>query len=241
MRSIKSLVTIAVLGTMFSCGNQQLEVKSLETGIDSASYALGMDMALKIKANFNEAKTDLFLQGYRNGMDSTNLLIEQKDLMFFLSTFFQKQQASKRVEMQAKAAKEAEAKFGDIKKAGIAFLETNKTKSGVKTTASGLQYVVLEEGKGEQVKPTDTIKLHYHGTTIDGDVFDSTVDRNTPYESKANVFIKGFNEGLTLLKKGSKYRFFIPQELGYGAQQKSQLIKPFSALIFEVEVLEIKK
>lgn len=90
MRIIKSLVTIAVLGTMFSCGNQQLEVKSLETGIDSASYALGMDMALKIKANFNEAKTDLFLQGYRNGMDSTNLLIEQKDLMFFLSTFFSK-------------------------------------------------------------------------------------------------------------------------------------------------------
>jgi FKBP-type peptidyl-prolyl cis-trans isomerase FklB len=241
MRSIKNLVTIAVLGTMFSCGNQQSEVKSLETAIDSASYALGVDMALKIKANFNEAKTDLFLQGYRNGMDSTNLLIEQKDLMSFLSAFFQKQQASKRLEMQAKAAKEAEAKFGDVKKAGIAFLETNKTKAGVITTASGLQYMVLKEGKGEQVKPTDNIKLHYHGTTIDGKVFDSTVDRNTPYESKANTFIKGFNEGLTLLKKGSKYRFFIPQELAYGAQQRGQLITPFSALIFDVEILEIKK
>jgi FKBP-type peptidyl-prolyl cis-trans isomerase FklB len=90
MKSIKSIVTIVVLGTMFSCGNQQSDVKSLETEIDSASYALGVDMALKIKANFNEAKTDLFLQGYRNGMDSTNLLIEQKDLMGFLSTFFSK-------------------------------------------------------------------------------------------------------------------------------------------------------
>jgi FKBP-type peptidyl-prolyl cis-trans isomerase FklB len=169
------------------------------------------------------------------------LLIEQKDLMGFLNTFFQKQQASKRLEMQAKAAKEAEAKFGDVKKAGIAFLDMNKAKADVKTTASGLQYMVLKEGKGEQVKPTDTIKLHYHGTTIDGKVFDSTVDRNKPYESKANTFIKGFNEGLTLLKKGSKYRFFIPQELAYGAQQRGQLITPFSALIFEVEILEIKK
>jgi FKBP-type peptidyl-prolyl cis-trans isomerase FklB len=241
MKIIKSLVAVTVLLSMFSCGNQKSDVKSLDTEIDSVSYALGMDMAMKIKANFNEAKTDLFVQGYRNGIDSTNLLIEQKDLMGFLNAFFQKQQASKRLEMQAKAAKEAEAKFGDVKKAGVAFLETNKTKSGVKTTASGLQYLVLKEGKGNQVKSTDNIKLHYHGTTIDGEVFDSTVDRNKPYESKANTFIKGFNEGLTLLKKGSKYRFFIPQELAYGAQQRGQLIKPFSALIFEVELLEIKK
>jgi len=241
MKIIKSLVAVTVLLSMFSCGNQKSDVKSLDTEIDSVSYALGMDMAMKIKANFNEAKTDLFVQGYRNGIDSTNLLIEQKDLMGFLNAFFQKQQASKRLEMQAKAAKEAEAKFGDVKKAGVAFLETNKTKSGVKTTASGLQYLVLKEGKGNQVKSTDNIKLHYHGTTIDGKVFDSTVDRNKPYESKANTFIKGFNEGLTLLKKGSKYRFFIPQELAYGAQQRGQLIKPFSALIFEVELLEIKK
>ena len=241
MKSIKSLVAIAILGSMFSCGNQQSDVTSLETELDSVSYALGMDMALKIKANFNEAKTAALLQGHRNGIDSTNLLIEQKDLNAFLSTFFQKQQAAKRLEMQAKAAKEAEAKFGDVKKAGIAFLETNKTKAGVKTTPSGLQYMVLKEGKGENVKPTDNIKIHYHGTTIDGKVFDSTVNRNKPYESRANTFIKGFNEGLTLLKKGSKYRFFIPQELAYGVQQRGELIKPFSALIFDVEILEIKK
>jgi FKBP-type peptidyl-prolyl cis-trans isomerase FklB len=226
---------------MFSCGNQKSDVKSLDTEIDSVSYALGMDMALKIKANFDEAKTDLFVQGYKNGIDSTNLLIAQKDLIPFLNTFFQKQQASKRIEAQIKAAKEAEDKFADVKKAGVAFLETNKANAGVKTTASGLQYMVLKEGKGVNVKPTDNIKLHYHGTTIDGEVFDSTVDRKKPYESKANVFIKGFNEGLTLLKKGSKYRFFIPQELAYGAQQRGQLITPFSALIFEVEILEIKK
>jgi len=240
MKIIKSIVAIVVVGSILSCANQKTEVKSLETELDSASYALGMDMALKIKANFDQAKTDLFLQGYRNGIDSTNLLIQQKDLSVFLRTYFQKQQAKRRLEMQAKAAEEAEAKFGDVKKAGIEFLEANKTKPGVKTTESGLQYLVLKEGKGDYVKPTDNVKIHYHGTTIDGKVFDSTVDRNKPSESRANVFIKGFNEGLTLLKKGSKYRFFIPQDLAYGVQQRGQLIKPFSALIFDVEILEIK-
>lgn len=232
MRILKSLVVITILGAMLSCANQKADVKSLETEIDSASYALGMDMAIKVKANFNEANTDLFLQGYRNGMDSTNLLIQQKDLNMFLRTFFQKQQMEKQKEM-------AEKNFGENRKAGEKFLAENKTKEGVKTTDSGLQYIVLKEGKGDTPNPTSKIKIHYHGTTIDGKVFDSTVDKNKPYESKANIFIPGFNEGLSLMKEGAKYRFFIPQEIAYGVQQRGQLIKPFSALIFEVELLEI--
>lgn len=232
MRIIKSLVVIVLVSTIFSCANQKADVKSLETEIDSASYALGMDMANKVKANFNEANTDLFLQGYKNTMDSTNLLIEQKDLDMFLRTFFQKQQMEKRKEM-------AEKNFGENKKAGEDFLAENKVKEGVQTTESGLQYIVLKEGTGEKPNPTSKVKIHYHGTTIDGQVFDSTVDRNEPYESKANIFIPGFNEGLAMMKEGAKYKFFIPQELAYGIQQRGQLIKPFSALIFEVELLEI--
>lgn len=233
MRILKSLVVIAVLGAMVSCQNQaKSDVKSLETEIDSASYALGMDMAIKVKANFNEANTDLFLQGYRNAMDSTNLLIEQKDLGMFLRTFFQKQQMEKQKEM-------AEKNFGENRKAGEDFLAENKTKEGVKTTESGLQYIVLKEGKGEKPNPTSKIKIHYHGTTIEGKVFDSTVERNQPYESKANIFVPGFNEALSLMNEGGKYKFFIPQELAYGVQQRGQLIKPFSALVFEIELLEI--
>lgn len=133
----------------------------------------------------------------------------------------------------------AEKNFGENRKAGEKFLAENKTKEGVKTTDSGLQYIVLKEGKGDTPNPTSKIKIHYHGTTIDGKVFDSTVDKNKPYESKANIFIPGFNEGLSLMKEGAKYRFFIPQEIAYGVQQRGQLIKPFSALIFEVELLEI--
>ena len=109
------------------------------------------------------------------------------------------------------------------------------------TTDSGLQYVILKSGTGEQPVPTSKIKIHYHGTTIDGQVFDSSVDRKEPMESNANQFIPGFNEGLALMNTGAKYRFFIPQDLAYGAQQRGELIKPFSALIFELELLEITK
>lgn len=241
MRVLKSLAIITVLTTMISCGNQKPDAKSLKTEIDSASYALGMDMAIKVKANFNEANTDLFLQGYRNGIDSTNLLIEQKDLNNFLRSFFQKQQAEKMKEAREKAAKEAETKYAHVKKAGEEFLALNKVKEGVESTESGLQYIVLKEGKGDNVKPTDKVKIHYHGTTIEGKVFDSTVEKKKPYESKANIFVPGFNEALTLMKKGAKYRVFIPQELAYGSQQRGQLILPFSALIFEIEILDITK
>ncbi|SDR84653.1 FKBP-type peptidyl-prolyl cis-trans isomerase FklB [Polaribacter sp. KT25b] len=241
MRILKSLVVVVAIASLTSCTGQKADVKSLETEIDSASYALGMDMALKVKANFSEANTDLFLQGYRNGMDSTNLLIADKDLNNFLRDFFQKQQVAKQKEMQEKAAKEAEVKFADVKKAGEDFLAVNKTKEGVITTDSGLQYIVLKEGKGDLVLPTSKIKIHYHGTTIDDQVFDSSVDRKQPYESNANQFIPGFNEALALMNTGAKYRVFIPQELAYGVQQRGELIKPFSALIFEIELLEIIK
>lgn len=241
MRVLKSLAIITVLTMMVSCGNQKADVSSLKTEIDSASYALGMDMALKVKANFEEASTDLFLQGYRNAIDSTNLLIDQKELNTFLRAFFQKQQVEKQKAAQAKAAKEAEVKYGPNKIAGEEFLALNKVKDGVKTTDSGLQYIVLKEGKGDLVQPTDKVKIHYHGTNIEGKVFDSTVDKGKPYESKANIFVPGFNEALALMKKGSKYRVFIPQELAYGAQQRGQLILPFSTLIFELEVLDITK
>lgn len=232
MKVIKSLALVAGLATLVSCNNQKADVKSLETEIDSASYALGMDMAIKIKSNFSEADTDMFLQGYRNGMDSTNMLMKEEELGDFLRTFFQKQQMEK-------AQNEAKVKFAEVKAAGEKFLAENKTKEGVVTTDSGLQYMVLKEGKGDVIDPTSKVKLHYHGTTIDGQVFDSTVDRNEPYETVANIFIPGFNEGLAMMKVGSKYKFFIPQELAYGALQRGQLIKPFSALIFEVEILEI--
>ena len=242
MKLTKFLAVAVVTLSIVSCGNSQFKTKkSLDTGIDSVSYSLGLDMANKIKMNFEDIDQGLFVQGFTNGMDSTNLLVESKDIDNILRTFFQKQQEEKMKEQQAKAAKAAEEKFGHIKKAGEEFLAKNKSAKGVKTTASGLQYIVMKEGSGANVIPTNRIKIHYHGTTIDGKVFDSTVVKNKPYEATANQFIPGFNEGLALMKEGGKYKFFIPQNIGYKAQQRGQLILPFSALIFEVEVLEIKK
>jgi len=241
MRVLKSLAMVTVLTAMVSCGNQKADVNSLETEIDSASYALGMDMAVKVKANFDNASTDLFVQGYRNGIDSTNLLIEQKDLNSFLQLFFQKQQAEKMKASQEKAAKDALLKYADVKKESEDFLAVNKTEEDVMTTESGLQYKVLKAGKGEMPVATSKIKINYHGTLIDGTVFDSTIERKTPYESNANQFIKGFTEGLLLMKEGAKYKFFIPQELAYGATPRPGKIKPFAAIVFEVELLEIMK
>jgi FKBP-type peptidyl-prolyl cis-trans isomerase FklB len=241
MRIFKNLAIATVLTTMVSCGNQKADVNSLETEIDSASYALGMDMAVKVKANFDGASTDLFVQGYRNGMDSTNLLIEQKDLNDYLRVFFQKQQANKMKASQDKAASDALIKYADVKKESEDFLAVNKTEEGVMSTESGLQYKVLKEGKGAMPVATSKIKINYHGTLIDGTVFDSTLEKKTPYESNANQFIKGFSEGLLLMKEGSKYKFFIPQELAYGATPRPGKIKPFAAIVFEVELLEILK
>lgn len=232
MRILKNFAMLVALTSLISCNNKPKEVTTLKTEIDSASYALGLDMAVKVKANFEEANTDLFLQGYRNGIDSTNLLIKQEDLNAFLSKFFQKLQ-------QEKVQKEAEKKFGAVKKAGEDFLAENKVKKGVITTESGLQYEVITEGSGDKALPTSKIKIHYHGTTIDGQVFDSSVDRKEPIDATPTQFIAGFSEGLLMMNKGAKYRLYIPQELAYGAQQRGDLIKPFSTLVFDIEMLEI--
>ncbi len=129
-----------------------------------------------------------------------------------------------------------------MKEEGVKFLEENKSKAGVITTDSGLQYVVLKEGKGENPVATSKVKVHYHGTLIDGTVFDSSVDRGKPSEFMTNRVIKGWTEGLQLMNVGAKYRFFIPQELAYGAfPRQGGKITPFASLIFEVELLEIVK
>lgn len=239
---LTNILAATVVGlSVVSCSNGQFQQKSsLATEVDSVSYALGLDMANKIKVNFDDMDQGLFVQGFKNGMDSTNLLIESKDINNILRTFFQKKQQEKMKEMQEEQAKKAEVEFGDNKKAGEEFLAENKTKDGVQTTESGLQYIVLKEGEGDAPTASSRVKVHYHGTLIDGTVFDSSVERGEPTEFGVGQVIKGWTEGLQLMKPGAKYKFFIPQELAYGAQQRGQHIKPLSALVFEVELLEVK-
>lgn len=133
-----------------------------------------------------------------------------------------------------------EAKFAQNKEAGEAFLHENKTKPGIQTTPSGLQYEVITEGNGPKPAATDTVSVHYHGTLIDGTVFDSSVHRGQPATFGVHQVIPGWTEALQLMSVGSKYRLYIPQELSYGAHpHPGGPIKPFSALIFDVELLAI--
>ena len=149
-------------------------------------------------------------------------------------------QAYAQAAMDKVRAKAMEEQFGENKKAGEEFLAANKDKEGVKTTESGLQYKVITEGKGEIPQKTDRVKVNYRGTLIDGTEFDSSYGRNEPSTFRADQVIAGWTEALTMMPVGSKWEVYVPQELGY-AERNQGTIKPFSALVFEVELLEIVK
>ena len=243
MKVSKFLGVAIILGVMISCNSaQKTNREVLQTEIDSVSYAIGVNMANQMNKNFAEVKEEFFIKGFKDGMDSTTvLLIQERFTSAVIRTYSLKEQERKEKLKKQQMSESNMSKFGHIKKEGEEFLAKNKTKKGVVTTASGFQYQIIKEGNGNSPIATDKIKVHYHGTTVDGVVFDSTIERNKPYELRVNQFVKGFSEGLKLMKVGSKYKFFIPQELAYGPQQRGEIIKPFSALVFEVELLEIKK
>lgn len=133
-----------------------------------------------------------------------------------------------------------EEKFKANKEAGVQFLAENAKRAEVKQTASGLQYEVLEEGTGKKPSATDTVEVHYHGTLIDGTVFDSSIQRNQTAKFGVHQVIKGWTEALQLMSEGSKYRLYIPEELAYGAHpHPGGAIKPYMALIFDVELIHV--
>lgn len=231
MKIIKFLGVVLAASILSSCGGQGVSKRALKTELDSVSYAIGMDVARNVKTSVSEIDSELFIQGYMNVLDSTNILIKEENAQQVLTAYFQKKQAEKMKKQQEEAEKE--------KVVGEKFLEENKSKEGVKVTESGLQYIVLKEGTGAKPTAESKVKVHYHGTLIDGTVFDSSVDRGEPTEFGVGQVIRGWTEGLQLMSVGSKYKFFIPQDLGYGARQAGEKIKPYSTLIFEVELLEI--
>ncbi|MBP0903202.1 FKBP-type peptidyl-prolyl cis-trans isomerase [Mariniflexile gromovii] len=231
MKIIKFLGVVLTASILSSCGGKGASNKALKTEIDSVSYAIGMDVAKNVKTSVSEIDSELFIQGYMNVLDSTNILLKPEDGQQILSAYFQKKQAENMKKQQEEAEKG--------KAVGEKFLEENKSKDGIKVTESGLQYKVLKEGTGAKPTAESKVKVHYHGTLIDGTVFDSSVERGEPTEFGVGQVIRGWTEGLQLMSVGSKYKFFIPQDLAYGARQAGEKIKPYSTLIFEVELLEI--
>lgn len=172
---------------------------------------------------------ELIKQGLVNGLKGSKVQMTAQEAQQYLQTT-----------MQALQEKKMEAQYGSNKKAGEMFLAENAKKEGVVTTASGLQYEIIKKGNGPIPTATDKVKVHYHGTLIDGTVFDSSVDRKEPAVFPVNGVIKGWTEVLQLMPVGSKYKVYVPQELAYGGADRGA-IKPFSMLIFEVELLSIEK
>ena len=236
-----TLPALALL-TLAACNNSGSADKKVEltTNIDSVSYAIGMNSATGLKENVPEINMDAYLNGFKHQADSGVTLMTTEDVDAVLQAYSMKRQMKQMEEQQ----KQQEAQFGNVKEEGIKFLEENKQNPDVKVTPSGLQYIVMKEGKGANPTAASVVKVHYHGTTPDGTVFDSSVERGEPIEFGLNQVIAGWTEGVQLMKEGAKYKFFIPQELAYGAnapQGGQGPIKPFMPLVFEVELIKVVK
>lgn len=199
--------------------------------MDKVSYALGLGIGSQLK-NMGAEKLNIddFAQAIKDSIAGKEQL-KPAEAQEIVTKFFQEQEAQQRV----KAAENGKI----AKAAGEKYLAENAKKDGVIVTASGLQYQVLTEGTGKQPKATDSVKCHYEGFLTDGTVFDSSYRRGEPATFPLGGVIAGWTEGLQLMKEGAKYRFFIPYNLAYGEAGAAGSIPPYSALIFDVELIEV--
>jgi FKBP-type peptidyl-prolyl cis-trans isomerase len=223
------VLTVGVAGCQNS--GKKSEVK-LTNNTDSVSYALGVligennKQQMKSAPGVDQLNKEIILAAFEKAFSGDSVQIKPEKANAAIQAFF------------AKVSKgEGEKNL----KAGEEFLASNKAKAGVVTLPSGLQYEIIKAGTGPKPKPEDEVKCHYHGTTIDGKVFDSSVDRGEPAVFPVNRVIPGWTEALQLMPVGSKWKLFIPAALAYGERGAGQDIKPNSTLIFEVELLEIVK
>jgi FKBP-type peptidyl-prolyl cis-trans isomerase FklB len=200
---------------------------------DRASYIIGLNLGQSLKTQEVPVTMDLLVQGLRDGLGGGTPLLTPEEIQAAMQEFQQKlmtQQQTKRDAAGAKNMKDSQA-----------YLDQNKAKAGVKTTASGLQYEVLTEGKGESPKETDKVTVHYRGTLPDGTEFDSSYARNEPATFPVNGVIPGWVEALQLMKPGAKYRLVIPPALAYAERGAGADIGPNQVLIFDVELISIDK
>ncbi|MCB9223570.1 MAG: FKBP-type peptidyl-prolyl cis-trans isomerase [Crocinitomicaceae bacterium] len=193
---------------------------------DEASYGVGMSIGQSLAdQNLDEINLEEFLKGIEAVFSGSTPKITP-------------QEANQKIQQYLTAINET--KYEQYLKDGEAFLYENEKKEGVTTTSSGLQYEVIEEGNGKKPGPTSQVTVHYHGTLINGEVFDSSISRGAPATFGVNQVIRGWTEALQLMNEGAKYRLYIPQELAYGANpHPGGPIKPYMALIFDVELISV--
>ncbi|MBF0452128.1 MAG: FKBP-type peptidyl-prolyl cis-trans isomerase [Candidatus Magnetomorum sp.] len=212
---------------------QKKQKKVLKTDKDKVSYSLGVEIGKSFKALKNDIDMDLLWQGFSDSMNDQNLLLSQEESQTVKRDFLTRIKKERQSKMENVS--------GDNQKEGMTFLVENKSKKGVITTQSGLQYKIIRKGDGPKPKATDQVKVHYRGTLINGEEFDSSYKRGTPATFRLNAVIAGWQEGLQLMSSGSKYEFYIPSELAYGERGAGSMIGPNSTLVFEVELLDIVK
>lgn len=201
--------------------------------MDKLSYALGIGIGSQLAGmGAKELNIDDFAQAIKDVISGAGLKVDNAEAQTLVQNFFQEQEAKQ----QAAAAEAGKA----AKAAGEAFLAENAKKDGVVTLPSGLQYQVLKEGNGKKPSATDQVVCHYEGTLIDGTVFDSSYKRKEPATFGLNQVIAGWTEGVQLMSEGAKYRFFIPYNLAYGERGAGAQIPPFAALVFDVELIQVK-
>lgn len=219
-KTLLLLVIAAASATTFA------QTVKLTNAVDSANYANGIVMASTVKRQMGaDFRMDVFLAAFNAMLKGEQTQIDSDNASKIFGDY-------NRSAQQRATEKN--------KKDGQAFLETNKKRAGVTTTASGLQYEVLKKGTGTvSPKATDKVEVHYHGTLIDGTVFDSSVERGQPASFGLNQVISGWTEGVQLMHEGDKFKFFLPSNLAYGERSAGAKIKPGSALVFEVELLRI--
>jgi FKBP-type peptidyl-prolyl cis-trans isomerase FklB len=220
------LLPLTVMAKKKSAKNKKAPKVELVTAADSASYALGVFMGTKsaYAIEQQDLKADIFARAYNDALFGAETVMTSDFASMYLDEY-----AKKMVEIENEARKKAQADF----------LAENKKRAGVVETASGLQYQVVKAGEGEYPTATSKVKVHYEGFLLDGTKFDSSIDRGKPLEFSLNRVIKGWAEGVALMQPGAKYTLYIPYQLGYGEYGAGAVVKPYSMLIFEVELLEI--
>ena len=230
MKIIK-LAGMSVLGlALAACNGEQEKQVKLESDMDKVSYGMGLNIGKNFKQQELTMNVDAIAAGMRDALADKQQLDDE--IIKAAAESIRDREMEKRKALVDEQAKE-----------GINFLVENAKREGITSTESGLQYEVITQGNGEGENPlaTDVVSVHYHGTLIDGTVFDSSVERKQPAEFPLNAVIKGWTEALQLMKVGDKWKLYLPSDIAYGARSPSPKIPANSALIFEVELLEIKK
>lgn len=228
IRTQIACLLLALAPLTMTTATQAQEAKKPESLTERISYSYGLMIARQLTERGIDIDLGQFTEAFKTVMEKKEPLLSEDEVT---AAFSENQKIM--------AEKNASGADRDNLEAGKAFLAENGKKEGVKTTASGLQYEVIKEGDGPKPKATDQVTVHYHGTLTDGKVFDSSVERGEPATFPLNGVIPGWTEGVQLMPTGAKYRFFIPYDLAYGERGAGADIKPYSTLIFEVELLKI--